>query len=307
MNTQKNITVIGATGNLGAPVVKFLLDFGFTVKIIVRNREKAMRIFGSHPGLVTEVADLQDVPALTAALKGTEYLYLNLATEALETSIPFAPDREGLANILKAADRASIRQIITISGLGALDNVQEQGEKGFAPNIIRKQGQRMLKEAGIPYTILHCTWFADSFVLFRRNGVYSVIGDTKNPVWFTNCYDLTRLIVNSHGNTAAMNREFPVQGNKGIPHPEAARTFLSAWDGQSKVSPLPLGIIRLMALFNPSMKFLRYMAEYFRESREEFIAGEYGTYAILGEPLSDLGSYAALLKEKKIYDYLENR
>jgi uncharacterized protein YbjT (DUF2867 family) len=37
MMDKKQISIIGATGNLGIPVVKNLLSFGYEVKLIVRN------------------------------------------------------------------------------------------------------------------------------------------------------------------------------------------------------------------------------------------------------------------------------
>lgn len=65
MSEIKNITVIGGTGNLGAPVVKFLLAEGFEVKLVLRNPHKAKKIFGNNPRLTMEEADLTDVPALS--------------------------------------------------------------------------------------------------------------------------------------------------------------------------------------------------------------------------------------------------
>jgi len=40
------LTIVLATGKLGIPVAKILLHFGFELKLIVRNKEKAQRIFG---------------------------------------------------------------------------------------------------------------------------------------------------------------------------------------------------------------------------------------------------------------------
>jgi len=304
MNTEKNITVIGATGNLGAPVVRYLVKAGFTVTAVVRNEALAARLFAG-PGAVRIVAaDLQDTAALRAALKDTSYLYLNLNTETLDLDCPFAAEREGMANILAAVNRDVLRQILVISGLGAYGKVQVPGKQDFVPNIIRRQGHRLLKDSGIPYTILHCSWFADSFVLFRRKGTYSVIGRTDSPVYFTNCADFSRHLIAAVGNPQAMHREFPIQGKEGFLHPEAAKAFFAVYDPATKVSPLPLSVIRMMAFFNPQMKFLAHMATYFGKQEESLIADSCGTWEILGEPEYSPEAYARKLKEEAFYAFL---
>ncbi len=304
MSEIKKITVIGGTGNLGAPVVKFLMDFGFEVKIIVRDTEKAIRIFGNSGSLSMVKADLTDVPALTRALSGTEYLYLNLGTNTMDVNSAFCPDREGVANILEAIDKQNIKQILVISGLGAFTKSEISGHDQYIPNVIRMQGHEMIRKSGIPYTLMHCSWFADSFVFFRRNHVYSVIGDARKPIYFTNCYDFTSHLVNAIGNKEAFNREFPVQGTEGISHLEAAKTFLKEFDQTAKVNVLPHGLISILALFNKEMKFVKHMSSYFSKYVEIPLAESNGTYNILGKPKFSLVDYAQKLKTEGIYKYL---
>ena len=73
MTAKKQISIIGATGNLGVPIVKNLVRLGYKVHAIVRNREKAMALFGKMPDVKISQADLRDVPALKTALKGTTH------------------------------------------------------------------------------------------------------------------------------------------------------------------------------------------------------------------------------------------
>ncbi len=304
MSKHKQITIIGATGNLGVPVAKNLISFGYQIKMIVRDPEKAQNIFGNHPQVEIVLADLTDVPSLKKALKNTAILYLNLSTNITRLNTPFAPEREGMANILEAVDHESIRQIIVISGLGAFDNVDFADNFKFIPNIIRKQGHKLLKNSGIPFTILHCTWFADSFVLFRRKDVYGVIGDTHNPVYFTNAYDYTRHIDNAVGNEAALHKEFPVQGTHGIPHPEAAKKFFAVYNPKVKVKPMPGWILSLAAVFSREMKFVKHMSDYFNRTKETFVAKDCNTYEVLGKPQLSIEEYAKKLKTDGFYDYL---
>lgn len=238
-------------------------------------------------------------------MTGTEYLYLNLASLTTDANIAFCPDREGVANILKSVDKQSIKQILSLSGLGAFEQSQLKGAKTFVPNLLRIQGHQLIKASGIPYTLLHCSWFADSFVFYRRKGSYSVIGDAKNPIYFTNCYDYTRHLVKAIGNTDALNREFPIQGTAGMPHPVAAKTFLNEFDKKSKVSILPHGLLKILAFFNKDMKFVKHMSEYFSEYSEPFLAEKCSSFEILGKPTLSLIAYAQKLKKEGIYDYLD--
>jgi hypothetical protein len=46
------------------------------------------------------------------------------------------------------------------------------------------------------------------------------------------------------------------------------------------------------------MKFVKHMDDYFLTFSEEFIAEEYNTYKVLGEPKFNITDYAYLLKKE---------
>ena len=302
MKENKQLSIIGATGKLGVPVTRYLLQLGFQVKIIARNVEKAQSYFGKEKAVTIVHGDLQDESSLRAALKGTAYLYLHLSTMTTDVNIPFSAEREGVANLLKAADRNSIRHILMISGLGAFQpNGDSSQGSGFVPNIIRRQGQHLLKESGIPYTILHCSYVMDSFLAYQRNGSYPLIGAPEHSMYFINLYDYSRQLARAAGNPKAFNKEYPIQGKEGLKHLDAAKTFLGIYSPKAKVQVMPSWLINIMALFIKDMKFVKHMAKYFGSSRERFLAEQFHTYQDLGEPELSLKDYAQKVKYEGIY------
>ncbi len=306
MNAKKQITIIGGTGNLGVPVVKYLTGLGYEVKLIVRNPEKANKLFPNIENLKVIQADLEDTQALKQALSDTDYLYLNLSTQTLDINAPFCPEREGVANIINALTGTDIKQIIMISGLGAFDNHKSYAGFQFVPNTIRKQGQKLIKNSGIPYTILHCSWFIDSFVLFRRKKTYSVIGDIHKPIYFINAYDYAVQLDHAIGNEGTYFKEYPVQGSEGISHKIAAKQFHEIYSPGTKVNTLPIGIINFLSIFNKDLKYIKHMHRYFKASQEEFLAEDFDTYKTLGKPSLSLKDYAHKVKKDRVYSFLED-
>ena len=299
MNAKKGITVIGATGNIGMPVTFHLAKAGYQVKAVARDLEKAQKRLGQAKNIELVYGDLTRVDSLEEALKDTEYLYLNLSTMSTDVNTPFANDREGVQNILKAVNRDRIKQILTISGLGAFQKNIVPEKDMFVPNIIRMQGHELLRQSGIPYTILHCTWFIDSFTAYLRKGTYSIIGSNEHPIYWISASDYSRQLMQAIGNPAAFNKDYPIQGKEGLVHKEAALAFFRIYDPGIKVSELPGGVLRIMALFNKQMKVLVAMDRYFKRYKEEFLAAEHGTFRDLGEPQLTLQDYAEELKKEQ--------
>ncbi|HKJ40823.1 MAG TPA: NAD(P)H-binding protein, partial [Sunxiuqinia sp.] len=75
---SKQLSVIGATGKLGIPMIHRLIQQGIEVTAIVRNVEKANETLPAEVKLVE--GDLKDVDSLNRALKNTGTLYLNSST-----------------------------------------------------------------------------------------------------------------------------------------------------------------------------------------------------------------------------------
>jgi len=120
--------VTGATGFLGAHLVRALLERGRAVRCLVRpsSRRDNLR------GLSVELAegDLQDPASLRAAAAGCEDVYHGAADYRLYARDPgeiYSANVEGTHNLFRAAAEAGVRRVVYTSSVGALGRAPRGG------------------------------------------------------------------------------------------------------------------------------------------------------------------------------------
>jgi uncharacterized protein YbjT (DUF2867 family) len=162
------ILVTGATGAVGSQVVASLVKAGAPVRALTRDVNKA----SFDPQVEVVVADCDKPETLPAALDGVERVFM------------LAPSHHAAAhdaNVVKAAAEAGVKHLVKISGLGTIDN---------APDAISQwhlEGERSVRESGIPWTILQPGEFMSN-TLYWTYGIkgYGVVrepsGDTRQSM-----------------------------------------------------------------------------------------------------------------------------
>lgn len=81
------IALAGATGNLGVPILKALLDAGFGVTALSRIGGNSSRLT-PHPNLTIKEVDFTSVQSMTPALQGAQVVVSCLATLAIGSQNP---------------------------------------------------------------------------------------------------------------------------------------------------------------------------------------------------------------------------
>jgi len=266
---MKKITIIGATGKLGTLTVKKLVENGVQVKAVVRNIESAKEKLPKEVEIIQ--GDLDNVESLKTALADTEYLYLNLSAQ--DPYADFIPEIHGVENILEAAGK-NLKQIIQISGLGALHPEFHPSNKRIIDNKLRVEGHKIIREAGIPHTVFHCTWFINALPWFIQGENLAVFGTYKTPMYWTNTNDLADYITLSIGNENTFNKDFAMQGEEAMFYFDAAKKYVELKNLNVNVINPPVPEKEL----GPFGDMLRY----FENFEEEFCAAE--TFEILGKP-----------------------
>lgn len=127
--TSQPILVIGSSGKTGRRVVSRLTERGIPVRRGSRHAEPAF--------------DWEDSRTWAPAVRGARAIYL---TYAPDLAVPGAVDAVRLLTDL--AREAGVQQVALLSGRG-------EAEAQAAELVVR--------ESGIPWTILRCAWFAQNF------------------------------------------------------------------------------------------------------------------------------------------------
>jgi uncharacterized protein YbjT (DUF2867 family) len=163
------ILVTGATGTVGAEVVKQLVGAGVTPRVLVRRPERLPADIVAH--VEVRKGDLDDPSSLAAALVGVDRLFL--LTSGVE-----GPARDRLA--IDAAVAAGVRHVVKLSVMGA-----EYESITFAR--WHRASEKLLEASGLAWTFLRPGSFASNAIWWAetvrsQNAVYLPVGDGKSAV-----------------------------------------------------------------------------------------------------------------------------
>jgi len=290
----KELTIIGATGSLSTRVTKQLMAHGMQLKIVARNPDKARRLFGEDIDVV--YGDVEDIGSLHKALAGSRAVYIHLNTEVVSPEITFYPEREGVANIVEAAESNGVEHLIQIAGIESLQpDFFTNGVVMTEP--IRRAGMERVSASSIPHTFLSCSMFLDSFPRIVTDSTFAIFGNTKNRVHFTNTEQLATHLFHIAGNPRAFGRNIPVQGSQGIDIVTAAQMFFGAFEPSVQVVQLPMEALDGLGLPTEEAAFIAHVMSVTMGLQEVFISGE--IHEEFGAPTLDISQFASQLREEQ--------
>jgi uncharacterized protein YbjT (DUF2867 family) len=152
MGESTPILLTGSTGFIGGRLLYALASRGFTVRCLVRKGEilKTVKPLEREPAVV--YADLLDPDSLPPALEGVGaayYLVHSMGGRSIKETMAFADrDRRCAENFLEAAEKAGVKRIIYLGGLG------ETG-KGLSEHLSsRQEVARILQSGAVKTTAL---------------------------------------------------------------------------------------------------------------------------------------------------------
>ena len=139
---MKKMLVTGATGNVGARVVRELQGRGVSVRAFVRDPDKAVTMLGDGVELVS--GDFSNPESVRRALEGVEGVFLACANHPRQV--------EYETGVIDAARQAGVTRIVKLSALGA--------EIGSSVAFWDWHGriEEHLRASGVPAVVLRPTF-----------------------------------------------------------------------------------------------------------------------------------------------------
>ena len=140
------ITVFGATGMIGKPVVQEMLNAGFEVTVMVRDIEKAKMTFLGNIILVQ--GNLNNLTDIKSAIEDSEGIYICLSILPSSKENDFHSEQKGIENIISVAKKTNIKFISYLSSL--LHQYQDVNNFNWWVFKIKQKALENIKNSGIP-------------------------------------------------------------------------------------------------------------------------------------------------------------
>lgn len=270
---NKKILVLGATGFTGAPIAQQLQQDGFSLRILVRNIEKARHLFGTEVELVP--GNAEDVATLRRALEGVD---------GVNISVPWQIERNvthQVINMLKSQARTNV-QIVYLSGISVVPE-----NRWYRMIDEKAKTEQLLEQSGLPYTIFKPNWFMDALKLFVRDGRATLFGQQNIDYHFVALADYAQMVSQAFQSKAARNQKIVVNGPQAFRMTDALQQYCDAAHPGVRAATMPVWFGRLLATLtgNPEMKEAVSMMAYFEKVRSLAPAG---VTAPLGTPATTL-------------------
>ena len=284
---MKTLAIIGATGMLGQPVTRALVDAGFEVTALVRDVDKARTHLPPEVKLLA--GDMRNPADLEILLTRKDFLYLNLSVKPTDGVHDWHPETDGLKTLLPIAKRLGIRRIGYLSSL-----VQQfQGTNGFRWWVfdVKNEAVALIKASGIPYSLFYPSTFMESFSQQIQGKRLLLAGQSRYPMHFIAGADYGRMVAQSFALTNDENREFVVQGTEAYTYDQAAAVFVNHYPkARLQIFKLPLGLLRVMGWFVAPFRYGANILYAINHYPETFASK--ATWEVLGRPITNLAQFA---------------
>ena len=256
------ILIVGATGFLGQPVVYMLDHFGFPLRLLSRDPDKAAKIFGSQFDIVK--GDIADHESLEKAAEGCYGVHINLKGGPRPKDFDRIEHR-GTAASVKAAVKQGVTRITYLSGASVA-----RDRLWFAPVKAKYNAEQAIIKSGLEYAIFRATWFMESLPLFVRDNQATVMGRQPQGIHWLAAEDYARMVAGAYLSDGPLNNIFSTWGPEEYTFNKALEIFCSINYPNVKVHNVPLGVLRFFAAitFSRPLKEVLPLMKYFEKYGE---------------------------------------
>jgi len=282
------IIFIGASGMLGKPVARALIDAGHEITLLARDPGKLQNIF---PNAKLEKGDVFDKESLLNVFSNADIVYLNLSVHPISKEKDPQPEREGVQHIIAAAKQKNLKRIIYLSSL--IKNYEGMNGFHWWAFQIKQQAVDSIRSSGLSYTIFYPSTFMETlpYQMMRGNKIM-LLGNSIAPMWFIAADDYARQVKRSFEIAGNENKEYNIQGTEPFTFDAAVKVFVENHQKKKlKAMKFPIGPIKFFGKFNQQMNYGANICEALNKYPEKFESET--AWAELGKPQITLKQFAA--------------
>ncbi len=297
-NTKgEKILLVGSSGNIGSKALELLITHGKASSITAFDKKEPR--LKSLPAAVKplhgEDADITDPDAVAKATKGNTVVVCAVGVPRFTAPgekklTPYELEQTGVQNIVNAAKKEGVKQIIYISALGVARG--ENIPPFHHAHLAKKVAEQCIIESKIPYTILRPSGYFFDFrdlLAAAIAGRYHVVGEGTNKVQPLHQDDVASILIASVNHKKVFNKIIPLGGPEIFTYMELGQLF-------GKLLKQKVNVIQL----EPE----KYKKEYFNSDVILFRASS--DSVLTKKELDNLVSFYPGLTLSKLGDYLNN-
>ena len=236
---QQTILVIGATGTVGAPVARQLLDDGYHVRLLVRDPKRAAAQLGS--GFEYLQGSVEDEEVVKQALSGCTGAHLSLQAGSSPADIKRV-EYLGAMRVVELAAEQHLAHLTYVSGMF----VGAEASSATLDDQAKRGVERTLQESGIHFTIFRPTYFMDNLPKHLQGKRAMLLGKQIHPLHLVAASDFGRMVSRAFQEPEASNKIFYIQGPEALTLEEALRLYCSQLAPEAKVTTMPLWLMGVL-------------------------------------------------------------
>jgi len=246
---RPSVLVIGATGMIGRPVTRVLVEEGFRVRAMVR---KLARGWAVLPDEVECVAgDLREPDSVRAAMEGMDAVYLSLAPPMGSSAPEWDPELDGTRTVVEQAPLAGVKRVLRLSAMG----VEEAAEDWWAA-ANKLEADLALEASDLDWTVFRPTWFMESIPASCVGPVLIQLPAPGDRIWWIAGRDFGRMVAAALRRPETAGRIYRVQGCDPRSVAEAYARFAEIWKDSLVRVPMPEVALKLGAKAVPMLEYL---------------------------------------------------
>jgi uncharacterized protein YbjT (DUF2867 family) len=281
------IVFIGGSGMLGMPVAKQLISDGFDLTLLARDPDRMHKLF---PGSKVIQGDVLDKKSLLTAFENCDAVYLNLSISQTSREKDLQPEREGIQNVIQAAQQKNVKRIAYLSSL--IHNYQGMNGFHWWAFDIKQKSVAAVKSSGIAYTIFYPSTFMETLShQMRKGNRLFLLGKSEASMWWIASRDYATQVSRSFQKIENENKEYVVQGLEAYDFEEAAQIFVDNYSKKKlSVMKMPMGFVKFFGNFSQIMDYGARICEALNKYPEKFESEN--TWAELGKPTTTLKQFS---------------